>query len=167
MKNPKIDSYKTVSQFTIEPFKFLIFSSWHNSMTEFFRGLFKYENERKISRYNWLKTCEFTQMISCVLKRGVSGLTLSNIRCIWKKYFVEISDYIIIILGLHLLLTSDPSPPRCRWWPAVICLPLSLQRLTYIYNNLLSGPASRFNQRVKYDATNALSLLEFYPDITS
>ena len=39
----KIDSYKTVSQFTVEPFV----SSRHNSKTELCRALLKYENEKK------------------------------------------------------------------------------------------------------------------------
>ena len=47
-KSRKINSYKTISQLTIEPLRNRI-SSRHNSKTELCRSLFKYENEIKIS----------------------------------------------------------------------------------------------------------------------
>ena len=50
-KTQKIDSYKTVSQFTIEPY---FFSSRHNSKTALCHALLKYDNERKICWDNWL-----------------------------------------------------------------------------------------------------------------
>ena len=53
----KIDSYKTVSRLTIEPWFFkLFFSSQHNSNNEMCRALFLKENERKIGWDNWLTT---------------------------------------------------------------------------------------------------------------
>ena len=54
-KNRKMDSYKSVSQFSIEPY-FYLFSSQQNWMTELCHALFKYENKIRISWDNWLKT---------------------------------------------------------------------------------------------------------------
>ena len=47
IKKIKINSYKTVSQFSIKPLKKC---SRHNSMTEIYCALFKYENVKNILR---------------------------------------------------------------------------------------------------------------------
>ena len=46
-KSKKINSEKTVSRVSLEPYK-IKNGSQHNSMTEKCRALFKYENETKI-----------------------------------------------------------------------------------------------------------------------
>ena len=55
-KSKKYHSGKLEVDFLWNRRKILKNFSRHNSMTKLCRSLFKYENERKIGWYNWLKT---------------------------------------------------------------------------------------------------------------
>ena len=84
-------------------------------MTEMCRALFKYENERKISRDNLLTTFQFTQMISRVEKGYVLVCTLSKGLVCKYVQWADVLFYHQILpqhdgLFLILLLQNIPKP---------------------------------------------------------